>query len=84
MGEHLSTPTNRMGPMNLKKWKRATKNRTDGVSTQAPKLGKRKGDTEKVEKKMKERGEKKLKGFCAQNFSNNPMAEASSQPCQSP
>jgi hypothetical protein len=76
--------SNRLGPVNLKKWKRVARNRADVVSTQAPKLGKRKGDAATVEKKMKERGEKKLKEFCVQNFSDNPMAEAGSQPRQSP
>jgi hypothetical protein len=84
MEKHLATQSNRRGPVNLKKWKRVARDKTDDVSTQAPKLGKRKDDDATVEKKMTERGEKKLKKFCAQNFSDNPMAEAGSQPRQSP
>jgi hypothetical protein len=33
MDRHLSTPINRMGPVNLKKWKRVARNRADAVST---------------------------------------------------
>ena len=57
----------RMGPLNLKKWKRAARNKTDGVCnchSKALTLGKRKGGVEEGEKQLHERGETKLKGIC--------------------
>jgi hypothetical protein len=75
------------GTLSLKKWKQAARSKVVGVNnghSYESKFGKRKGDVGEVGKKLQGREEKKLKGVCEHDISNNLMAEASSQPRQSP
>jgi hypothetical protein len=77
----------RRGTLSLKKWKRAARSKVVGVNnghSHEPKLGKRKGDVGEVGKKLPGREEKKLKGVCEYDISNNLMVEAGCQPRQSP